>query len=176
MPRKSSKKGGAFAYAEQYNFPLSPCYKPLDKAQVPRLGWHAGGGSNTCLDIKSVSDMGIVDKPFCSKPSASEIAWVNRFTDPGRNVIQDGGAKRKIFNKLNTYFNSSKKSNLSIDANKNGKEQIINIVNSNDKYVISVIDKNSNKSYFFETKSQNKILEKLNKFNLLKINKSKKTN
>lgn len=36
---KSSKKGGStFGYAEQFNYPLSPCYKNQVKA-----GWHSGG-------------------------------------------------------------------------------------------------------------------------------------
>jgi hypothetical protein len=36
---KSSKKGGAtFGYVEQFNYPLSPCYKNQVKA-----GWHSGG-------------------------------------------------------------------------------------------------------------------------------------
>ena len=36
---KSSKKGGAaFGYVEQFNYPLSPCYKNTAKA-----GWHSGG-------------------------------------------------------------------------------------------------------------------------------------
>jgi hypothetical protein len=38
---KSSKKGGAtFGYVEQFNYPLSPCYKNTVKA-----GWHSGGSS-----------------------------------------------------------------------------------------------------------------------------------
>ena len=36
---KSSKTGGAtFGYVEQFNYPLSPCYKNQAKA-----GWHSGG-------------------------------------------------------------------------------------------------------------------------------------
>ena len=36
---KSSKKGGAtFGYVEQFNYPLSPCYKNQAK-----VGWHSGG-------------------------------------------------------------------------------------------------------------------------------------
>ena len=39
MPTKSSKKGGAtFGYVDQFNYPLSPCYKNTVKA-----GWHSGG-------------------------------------------------------------------------------------------------------------------------------------
>ena len=39
---KSSKKGGAtFGYVEQFNYPLSPCYKNQAKA-----GWHSGGNGS----------------------------------------------------------------------------------------------------------------------------------
>ena len=39
---KSSKTGGAtFGYVEQFNYPLSPCYKNQAKA-----GWHSGGDSS----------------------------------------------------------------------------------------------------------------------------------
>jgi hypothetical protein len=42
MPTKSTKIGGStFAYAEQFNYPLSPCYKNTVKA-----GWHSGGDSS----------------------------------------------------------------------------------------------------------------------------------
>lgn len=43
MPTKSKtyKIGGSnFGYVEQFNYPLSPCYKNIVKA-----GWHSGGGS-----------------------------------------------------------------------------------------------------------------------------------
>jgi len=43
MPTKSKtyKIGGSnFGYVEQFNYPLSPCYKNTVKA-----GWHSGGGS-----------------------------------------------------------------------------------------------------------------------------------
>jgi hypothetical protein len=36
------KKGGAtFGYVEQFNYPLSPCYKNQAK-----VGWHSGGNSS----------------------------------------------------------------------------------------------------------------------------------
>jgi hypothetical protein len=36
------KKGGAtFGYVEQFNYPLSPCYKNQEKA-----GWHSGGNGS----------------------------------------------------------------------------------------------------------------------------------
>ena len=39
---KSSKTGGAtFGYVEQFNYPLSPCYKNQAKA-----GWHSGGNGS----------------------------------------------------------------------------------------------------------------------------------
>jgi len=48
---KSSKKGGAtFGYVEQFNYPLSPCYKNTVKA-----GWHSGG--NGSCSRKSVEGL-----------------------------------------------------------------------------------------------------------------------
>ena len=52
MPTKSSKKGGAtFGYVEQFNYPLSPCYKNTVKA-----GWHSGGdGSCAKKSVEGLS-------------------------------------------------------------------------------------------------------------------------
>ena len=51
MPTKSSKKGGAtFGYVDQFNYPLSPCYKNTVKA-----GWHSGG-NGSCAK-KSVEEL-----------------------------------------------------------------------------------------------------------------------
>jgi hypothetical protein len=49
---KSSKKGGAtFGYVEQFNYPLSPCYKNQVKA-----GWHSGGdGSCTKKSVEGLT-------------------------------------------------------------------------------------------------------------------------
>lgn len=174
MPRNSNKKGGAFAYAKLFDYPLSPCYKPMDKAPIPKMGWHAGGASSEACDSQpSVAKMGVIDTPLSTKPSASEIAWDARYSCPGGKTIQDGGRKKKILNKLNSEL--KKKSNvISIDANKGGKQKVINVVNMNDKYVVSVIDKASNKSHFFEESSADKVSKKINGYDLLKINKSKK--
>ena len=49
---KSSKTGGAtFGYVEQFNYPLSPCYKNQAKA-----GWHSGGdGSCAKKTVESLT-------------------------------------------------------------------------------------------------------------------------
>lgn len=45
------KKGGAtFGYVEQFNYPLSPCYKNQAK-----VGWHSGG--NSACSKKTVEAM-----------------------------------------------------------------------------------------------------------------------
>ena len=48
---KSSKGGSNFGYVEQFNYPLSPCYKNQVKA-----GWHSGGnGSCARKSVESYS-------------------------------------------------------------------------------------------------------------------------
>ena len=101
MPRNSKKSGGSFAYTQQFNFPLSPCYKPLLKAPVPRLGWHAGGAGagQTCDAMKTVAEMGVIDKPLTNKLTASETAWDRRYTCPGSDLstqlnLMKGGKKK----------------------------------------------------------------------------------
>lgn len=175
MPKKSSKKSGGatFGYVDQFNFPLSPCYKPPGQPEIPRKGWHAGGAA--CDNQPTVSEMGIVDKPACNEPSASELAWPNRYSCPKADLrVQNGGSK-KILSKLNNSLkNNQKTSVISINALKGGKEKIINIVNSDEKFVVSMTDKESNKSSFFETKSLDELSKKLEKYSLQKMNKSKK--
>jgi len=174
MPKKSSnKKGGAFAYVKQFDYPLSPCYKPQNKAPIPKLGWHAGGAS--CDSQPTVAKMGIIDTPLDKMPTASEVAWNNRYTDPKKSPNMQGGAKQKILQKLNKELNSNKQSNaFSIEAQKGGKEKLINVVNLGNDFVLSITDKNSNKSQYMQTSSADKVQKKIQQFNLLKFNKSKK--
>ena len=59
MPTKSTKIGGStFAYAEQFNYPLSPCYKNTVKE-----GWHSGGKrtTNDKSDSSKIDGGGIFD-------------------------------------------------------------------------------------------------------------------
>ena len=114
MPKKSSKKGGAFAYVDQFDYPLSPCYKPEGKPQIPKLGWHAGG---SCLDNKTVAQMGIIDKPACSQPSASEVAWVNRYTK-----MAGGEAPTTLLGELLNAPNNKPKNNQNNNNKKNNKK------------------------------------------------------
>ena len=160
MPRKSNKTGGSFAYVEQFNKTenLSPCY---NKNSTPKLGWHAGGSS--CNSNLTVKEMGVVDTPPSNKPTASVLAWDNRYSQNGGNILK----------KINSNLHK-KSSALSIEASKNGKNKIINLINTNDKFIMSVVDKESNRSYFHETNSFDDISKKIQQFNLIKINKSKK--
>ena len=53
MSSKSSKEksgGATFGYVEQFNYPLSPCYKNTVKA-----GWHSGGGSCSKKTVEGLS-------------------------------------------------------------------------------------------------------------------------
>ena len=121
MPKRSNKKGGAFEYAKMFDFPLSPCYKPTGKPEIPRAGWHAGGGA-ACDAEPSVAKMGIVDKPACSNPTASELAWDNRYTEPkmsgGDNNNNNNSNKNNKSNN-NKNNNNSKKNTGNANANAN---------------------------------------------------------
>ena len=107
MPKKSNlKKGGAFAYVDQFDYPLSPCYHPKNKPPIPKLGWHSGGSS--CLNNPSVSQMGIINKPSCLQPNPSEIAWNNRFSCPTKPM---NGGNNHNFSVEEIVNNNSKPSN-----------------------------------------------------------------
>ena len=73
---KKSKKGGAFEYAKQFDYPLSPCYQQNGKS-IFKAGWHSGGSK--CGAQPSVAEMGIKDTPLTGKVSPSEIAWDSRY-------------------------------------------------------------------------------------------------
>ena len=110
MARKNSKKGGSkMEYTKLLKYPLSPCYIP----PAQPAGWHSGGGS--CIKNLSVSEMGIVDKPSCSKPNPSEIAWDARYTCP--DTKQKGGftVNEIVNNRINN--NTTRKNNGNANNN-----------------------------------------------------------
>lgn len=175
MPRKSKKSGGSFAYTNQFVNTLSPCYNPTGHQKIPKLGWHAGGAEVKCDHEPTVAQMGVIDKPCSSVPSSSEIAWDVRYTLPkGNTIIQGGGSSKKILEKLERELESKKKSAFSIESKKGGKEKIINVMNSGESYLVSITDKSSNSSSYYETKSTKSLLEKLKGHSLIKMNKSRK--
>ena len=93
MPRKS--KGGAFAYVQQFDYPLSPCYNPSGNKPIPKLGWHSGGAS--CDAEPSVSAMGVIDSPLNKEPTSSELAWSKRYECPtGLNKMIGGNNMNKL--------------------------------------------------------------------------------
>jgi hypothetical protein len=82
MPTKSnsSKKGGAtFGYVEQFNYPLSPCYKNQAKA-----GWHSGGdGSCAKKSVENeISGGGFFD-------------WIMGKGDKKKSTSSTSGKKKK---------------------------------------------------------------------------------
>ena len=196
MPKKSkSKSGGAFAYAKLFDYPLSPCYNPTGNKPIPKLGWHAGGAADgaTCDSEPTVLEMGVIDRPYSNQPSPSEIAWPNRYSCPGNKMTIQGletpepkvadvkvevkadmKGGSKILQKIESQLQNKQKSAFSVNALKGGKEKVLNVVNTGSQFVLSITDKQSNSSSYFESKSQKKILEQLKKYNLLKYNKSKK--
>ena len=175
MTRTSKKSGGSFAYTSQFTNTLSPCYNPTGQKEIPKLGWHAGGANVKCDNEPTVAEMGVIDKPCSSTPSSSEIAWDVRYTFPkGNTIVQDGGSTKKILSKLQKELESKKKSAFSIESIKGGKAKTINILNSGEKYLVSITDKSTNSSSYYETKSTKGLLEKLKGHSLIKMNKSRK--
>jgi len=170
MPTKSSKKkGGAFAYEKQFDFPLSPCYKPKGQPEIPRLGWHAGGGAS-CDAEPTVSQMGVIDKPLNNLPSASELAWDNRYTQP--KMLRGGdNTNSNIIKKFNETFTSiNDVQALRINANKGDeKYKMVIIYNPkfDKKYVLSIASKNSNS--LINTNNRNEVIGKIKNYNLVSM-------
>jgi len=201
MPRKSVKKGGAFAYADQFNFPLSPCYKPKGQPEIPRAGWHAGGGAPGCDAEPSVSQMGIVDKPLCKELTGSEQAWDNRYgpMKGGDNNESGNNNNNNNMKKLNESFSmSNNKQNFlaelqkhvsentekkpmvfSLKGDKNGNEHKITVIynpESADKKFLMVVNKNNNNTTFCERNSINAIINKVKDYKITKLTKSRSNN
>jgi hypothetical protein len=93
------KKGGAtFGYVEQFNYPLSPCYKNQAKA-----GWHSGG-DGSCVK-KSVEGL----------TSENEISgggffdWLMGKEDKKKSTSSSTSAKKKKSTSSTTSTTSGKK-------------------------------------------------------------------
>jgi hypothetical protein len=93
------KKGGAtFGYVEQFNYPLSPCYKNQAKA-----GWHSGG-NGSCAK-KSVEGL----------TSENEISgggffdWLMGKEDKKKSTSSSTSAKKKKSTSSTTSTTSGKK-------------------------------------------------------------------
>jgi hypothetical protein len=151
LPTFKPTKGGAFAYVDQFDYPLSPCYHPKGKPPIPKLGWHSGG--NSCLKNPSVSQMGIVDKPSCLQPNPSEIAWANRYSCPsmkgGNNI---NFSVKEI---VNNSKNNTNKNNTHKNTTNNTNKNTTNNTNKN-------TTNNTNNINMFNTTIINKLKEKLN--------------
>jgi hypothetical protein len=104
---KSSKKGGAtFGYVEQFNYPLSPCYKNQAKA-----GWHSGG--NGSCSKKTVEGL---------TPSENEISgggffdWIMGKGDKKKSTSTSG--KKKKSTSSSTTDKKKKKSSSATASKK----------------------------------------------------------
>jgi len=108
---KSSKKGGAtFGYVEQFNYPLSPCYKNQAKA-----GWHSGG-NGSCAK-KSVEGL----------TSENEISgggffdWIIGKEDKKKTSSSTSSKKKKSSSSASTSSTKKKKSSSSTTSSKKKK-------------------------------------------------------
>jgi len=103
---KSSKKGGAtFGYVEQFNYPLSPCYKNQTKA-----GWHSGGDGSCAKKAvegltseNEISGGGFFDwimgkgdkKKSTSTSGKKKKSTTSSTTDKKKKKSSSTGAKKK---------------------------------------------------------------------------------
>ena len=110
MPTKSnsSKKGGAtFGYVEQFNYPLSPCYKNQAKA-----GWHSGG------------DGSCAKKPIEGLTSENEISgggffdWIMGKGDKKKSTGTSGKKKKSSTSSSSATTDKKKKKSSSTGSTK----------------------------------------------------------
>jgi hypothetical protein len=106
---KSSKTGGAtFGYVEQFNYPLSPCYKNQAKA-----GWHSGG-DGSCAK-KTVEGL---------TPSENEISgggffdWIMGKGDKKKSTSTSGKKKKSTSSSTSETADKKKKKKSSSTAAK----------------------------------------------------------
>jgi hypothetical protein len=96
---KSSKTGGAtFGYVEQFNYPLSPCYKNQAKA-----GWHAGGGGS--CGKKSVEGLTFEDV----MSGGGFFDWIMGKGDKKKTTSSSSATSDKKKKKSTSSTSSSKK-------------------------------------------------------------------
>lgn len=97
------KKGGAtFGYVEQFNYPLSPCYKNQAKA-----GWHSGGdGSCAKRSVENeISGGGFFD-------------WIMGKGDKKKSTSTSGKKKKSASSSTSVTPNKKKKKSSSTTASK----------------------------------------------------------
>ena len=102
------KKGGAtFGYVEQFNYPLSPCYKNQAKA-----GWHSGG------------DGSCAKKTVESLTSENEISgggffdWIMGKGDKKKSTSTSGKKKKSASSSTSVTPDKKKKKSSSTTASK----------------------------------------------------------
>jgi hypothetical protein len=102
---KSSKKGGAtFGYVEQFNYPLSPCYKNTVKA-----GWHSGGdGSCTKKSVEGLSSDSYMDGG-----GNGFFDWLFGKDDKNKKTTTSGKSKTKDKKKKSSSSTTEKKKKTS---------------------------------------------------------------
>lgn len=106
------KKGGAtFGYVEQFNYPLSPCYKNQAKA-----GWHSGG-DGSCAK-KSVEGL----------TSENEISgggffdWIMGKGDKKKSTSSTSSKKKKSTSSGSTSSTKKKKKSSSSTSSSKKKK------------------------------------------------------
>ena len=101
MPTKSKSSkngGGTFGYVEQFNYPLSPCYKNQAKA-----GWHSGG--NGSCSRKPVENLSVDQEMY----GGGIFDWIFGKADNKKSTSSTSSKKKKSTSTSSTSSTSSKK-------------------------------------------------------------------
>ena len=108
---KSSKTGGAtFGYVEQFNYPLSPCYKNQAK-----VGWHSGGDGS--CGKKSVE--GLTSDNIMS--GGGFFDWIMGKGDKKKTTSTSSKKKKTTSSSSATSDKKKKKSSSSTSSSKKKK-------------------------------------------------------
>ena len=109
---KSSKKGGAtFGYVEQFNYPLSPCYKNQAK-----VGWHSGGdGSCSKKPVEGLSSENDIS-------GGGFFDWVIGKEDK-KKTTSTSSKKKKSSTSSSTRATTSKKKKTSSSTSSSKKKK-----------------------------------------------------
>ena len=103
------KKGGAtFGYVEQFNYPLSPCYKNQAKA-----GWHSGG-NGSCAK-KTVEGMTTSENELSG---GGFFDWIMGKGDKKKCTSTSGKKKKPSTSSSTTDKKKKKKKSSSTGAKK----------------------------------------------------------
>lgn len=117
MPTKSKSSkngGGTFGYVEQFNYPLSPCYKNQAK-----VGWHSGG--NGSCSRKTVEGMTTDQEMDGGK---GFFDWIFGKSDKKKSTsTSTSSKKKKTTSTTSSTSTSGKKKKSTSSSSTSGKKK-----------------------------------------------------